>query len=709
MKALVSFIFFFLSCLTSTKAQTPSQAASNIKITQVGCDEMTITWNNGNGVGRIVVIQENQQISGIPTDNKFYIPNNNFGQGDSLESHSAFVVYNGTSNTTKISKLKHNTRYFIKVFEFNGAGSIFWYKTDNVPEADSITFLLQADFDIAPSYQCLQGNKSAFLNKSQFNGKTALNYTWNFGNGVTSAQKDTVYSYLNSGIFKIKLSVSSIGCSDEIEKNDTIVAKPEISFKLDPNFIGNDSIQCFPGNQFRFLPKVKFKSLGVSSNQYTWFFGDGRSSGEGRALHEYNDTGTFVVQLIVNGTWNSRDYCADTIDAIYRVTSGPLDSNSISFSDTALCLQGNIFEFENTSPKGGITNTWFFSKSDSFIGNKATWSFRQPGKYAVKLIASENNFCKDTFIDSVEVFDKPNNFFSGLDTFYCQSNDIIKLRPNLDGGYFFGTNTNSVDSSFSLVDTGQYIISYVYTKGDCKDTFTAKTKISPKPSFYFPSDTSICLGDTISIVIENFGSVVWKDDLQDSFRKITKAGEYGLTVFDKLGICQATDSFTLNQIQAPLFNLGKDTVLCSLANYSIGIKTNSDLNNYLWNTGSTSPIINLDNAGNYILTVSNTCGSLTDEINIEVNRNLCAISYPNAFSPNDDGVNDLFQVKGNFSPLSMDIYNRWGQLIYEKERAIWDGFVQEKKTQQGIYYFILIALDRAGRKIQIKDFIYLVD
>jgi gliding motility-associated-like protein len=100
---------------------------------------------------------------------------------------------------------------------------------------------------------------------------------------------------------------------------------------------------------------------------------------------------------------------------------------------------------------------------------------------------------------------------------------------------------------------------------------------------------------------------------------------------------------------------------------------------------------------------------LTDEINIEVNRNLCAISYPNAFSPNDDGVNDLFQVKGNFSPLSMDIYNRWGQLIYEKERAIWDGFVQGKKAQQGIYYFILIALDRAGRKIQIKDFIYLVD
>ena len=62
------------------------------------------------------------------------------------------------------------------------------------------------------------------------------------------------------------------------------------------------------------------------------------------------------------------------------------------------------------------------------------------------------------------------------------------------------------------------------------------------------------------------------------------------------------------------------------------------------------------------------------------------IFIPNAFSPNGDGVNDIFSIYGNIDLkeiVSLDIFNRWGELIFQGANLNagegWDGMIRNKK------------------------------
>jgi gliding motility-associated-like protein len=64
---------------------------------------------------------------------------------------------------------------------------------------------------------------------------------------------------------------------------------------------------------------------------------------------------------------------------------------------------------------------------------------------------------------------------------------------------------------------------------------------------------------------------------------------------------------------------------------------------------------------------------------------------PNAFSPNDDGFNDLFSVFGtDIQSLRLRIYDRWGELIFESAAldAAWDGVFRGKPADPGVYIWV---------------------
>ncbi|WP_313155923.1 gliding motility-associated C-terminal domain-containing protein [Sphingobacterium multivorum] len=66
---------------------------------------------------------------------------------------------------------------------------------------------------------------------------------------------------------------------------------------------------------------------------------------------------------------------------------------------------------------------------------------------------------------------------------------------------------------------------------------------------------------------------------------------------------------------------------------------------------------------------------------------------PNAFSPNGDGLNDLFRIPGaHFKIRSFEIYNRYGQMVYQDSgnNQGWDGCYNGKPCDQGVYYYYLI-------------------
>ena len=79
------------------------------------------------------------------------------------------------------------------------------------------------------------------------------------------------------------------------------------------------------------------------------------------------------------------------------------------------------------------------------------------------------------------------------------------------------------------------------------------------------------------------------------------------------------------------------------------------------------------------------------------------IFIPNAFTPNGDGHNDLFIVSGGFfRDYQLDIFNRWGQLIFSSQSLdnSWDGTFKGRPVQEGVYVFRLQATDEEGRTSQ---------
>lgn len=92
---------------------------------------------------------------------------------------------------------------------------------------------------------------------------------------------------------------------------------------------------------------------------------------------------------------------------------------------------------------------------------------------------------------------------------------------------------------------------------------------------------------------------------------------------------------------------------------------------------------------------------------LRVTINESKLEMPNAFSPNGDGINDIYKAKEGYQSIiefHASIYNRWGTKIYEWNDPAggWDGTHKEKEVKQGVYFVLVEAKGADGRKFTIK-------
>ena len=147
--------------------------------------------------------------------------------------------------------------------------------------------------------------------------------------------------------------------------------------------------------------------------------------------------------------------------------------------------------------------------------------------------------------------------------------------------------------------------------------------------------------------------------------------------------CDSIITLQLKVLPNPSPYLGVDTLLCagdSLVLYAGKFTT------YTWQDGSAQDHITVKKPGLYSVSVSNNCGSATDEIIIK--EEICGIYFPTAFSPNNDGLNDLFKIlrPNNLTEYHLSVYNRWGQKVFETFdyskgwNGIYNGQLQSSQT-----------------------------
>ena len=92
-------------------------------------------------------------------------------------------------------------------------------------------------------------------------------------------------------------------------------------------------------------------------------------------------------------------------------------------------------------------------------------------------------------------------------------------------------------------------------------------------------------------------------------------------------------------------------------------------------------------------------GAFLSYSNTIVYRREAALFLPDAFSPNGDGINDVFEARGVFfDDIQMIIYNRWGQSIFQSSTAGqgWDGTIAGERAPEGNYSYKVIIRDTTG-------------
>jgi len=685
-----------VTCFAVSEAQPPTIHSSSLSFRNVTCHSFELNWTSGNGDSRVVWIREGSAISTLPIKDETYNANAKYGDG-ALIGTDIYTVYAGTSNSVTVTGLTKGTRYHVAIFEFNNNSGSFEYLTGAGYGTNSIvTGDITANFTIDKTYQCLSGNSFTFTNSSSNNQGSGMTYLWDFGDGNTSTTQSPTHSYSVGGIFKVKLEASGTGCLTDTVLEDTVVVPYIVDFELDTSVqLASDTIQCFSGaNRFNikntsWLPNPPIYGLWDRSRS-TWTTSDkGKSNG-----YNYDfitDTfGDIDVKLVMmRQVRKDAEFCADSITKTFRVLPPLLDSSRVTFSDSIMCLSDNRFTFEHTAADIVQTN-WAFGDGNFSSNNPAIHSYVAPGRYEVTVDVEDINGCKGSYADSVEVIAAPDNFFTGLNSKYCEGDDVADLKPNLSGGRFFGNSlVSSNDSTFSPTALGQYTVSYVYTIGSCKDTFSVNTEVLPNPTVYIGRDTLICTGTTITLSGDQAGlNYRWDDQSTEQTRTVNGPGLYWLEVDN--GDCKARDSIDIVQVSLPVLELGNDTVICGGESLEYDIQ--ADAGSIVWNDDPTAGFRrSLVQSGKYVATITHPCGIVSDSVTVNILEAACDIFIPNAFSPNGDFLNEVFYPAGLFRFTSMTIFNEYGTVLFESfEPGVgWDGTYMGEVCQQGTYYFML--------------------
>ncbi|CAN5634620.1 hypothetical protein BH11BAC2_BH11BAC2_14330 [soil metagenome] len=239
---------------------------------------------------------------------------------------------------------------------------------------------------------------------------------------------------------------------------------------------------------------------------------------------------------------------------------------------------------------------------------------------------------------------------------------------------------------------------------------TSTTLCAPLKNCSLGPDTILCEASSLILTnhtVDVFDKYLWSTGETTSSIEINTPGKYWLQVNDNCeqNVLVDTIEIVWSKVIAP--DLGSDLFLCD--NESIVLKsTPCDSCNYLWSNGSIADAIEVEAAGIYWLKITNNDGcSVTDSVLLQRSKCECDVYLPNAFTPNEDGLNENFQPFSycDFNNYQFKIYNRWGQKVFDSGAVGegWNGQLDDRPAPEGVYVYSLnytpLLKGRKGKEV----------
>ncbi len=278
----------------------------------------------------------------------------------------------------------------------------------------------------------------------------------------------------------------------------------------------------------------------------------------------------------------------------------------------------------------------------------------------------------------------------GADTLICRG-DMLTLNPQPHGGFIaWQWQDGSFIPQFDVTETGTYHLLAQSVNG-CMWADTIHVTVDSLPLI---KDTTVCendLGFRVSIP-EGHLSYLWSNGASTPSVEITEGGIYTVTVNTIHG-CLISDTISVNILPRPQPRIGSDTLVCFARGDTLSLYPGV-FNHYQWQDYSIRPYYTAHKPGIYQVRVTDDNGC-TETATIDVRDADCDLIFlPDAFTPNGDGLNDLFRIRGNIGNIqnvSFAIFDRWGQQVFftdDKNRG-WDGTCKSKDAATGTYFYLL--------------------
>lgn len=218
------------------------------------------------------------------------------------------------------------------------------------------------------------------------------------------------------------------------------------------------------------------------------------------------------------------------------------------------------------------------------------------------------------------------------------------------------------------------------------------------------NDTTICEGGSASLTASGGVTYQWSPATGLSNANIANpvaspTGTTTYTVTASNGTCTSAASTTVTVIPKPTVNAGADQIIVLGDKAQLNATVTGTNLQYNWvpatnlsNPNILNPIATPTADITYTLYVTspNSCFVVTDDVFIKVYP---LLSIPNTFTPNNDTVNDTWNIAGlgYYSGCLMQIYNRWGALLFKSigYGTPWDGKYNGAPVPVGVYYYII--------------------
>jgi gliding motility-associated-like protein len=266
-----------------------------------------------------------------------------------------------------------------------------------------------------------------------------------------------------------------------------------------------------------------------------------------------------------------------------------------------------------------------------------------------------------------------------------------------------GGTTWQSSNAFTGLAAGTYNVMTRQPSTSCNTSTSVTITFTNNLTMNSPAGTSMCYGASFTpSVVSNATGYSWSpaagvSNTSTANPSLSPASTTTYTVTGTLGTCSVQKSLTVTIFPGATANAGADAII--IAGDVYPMQGAGSAGTYLWSPSTAlssasvlNPNANPSTTTTYTLRVTTAQGCVaTDDMTLTVVP--YCIKPMNAFSPNGDGINDLWLItNGNcLSKAKVEVFNRYGSKVYEDDnyRNSWDGTYKGKPLADGTYYYVI--------------------